>query len=478
MQSVSAPQPSPLRALMPAVGLLLLATLVAVTTVVAGPLAILPIFGILFVAVIITRPEYGIALFLSTFLMTYPQALQGSGFLTINNALGGVFLILLTYKVYREEDWWFIHCRELQLLVFIVVMFYLSGKFNAPDPRKVALLGLQEHGAENLRTFINRTAFVLFFINFIRAPEHVRMIYVLALAFMVVSALTGIQGVLRGGGLYGYRATTHAGIIASAFNPNRLAMFAILSIAGLYYFMQWLRIPGISLLVIPTIGVLALAVFMTASRSGLLGLGICALAILLDEGFNPGRLIMFAFTGLLVVSLLLPLVPEKSLERITNLPLTEAGETGVGSGSLERRQYTWVVAWEMFEESPIFGIGMGNWELARFLKDPTRSTGAPHSSYLLALVEGGLFCLAGFLALLWRTWRNFGFSERYILRPDSSLADLVWIVKGLKASFLVLVFFSIFADLWQLVILFWLVGLGIVIRRLVEQAQEQEALAY
>jgi hypothetical protein len=40
----------------------------------------------------------------------------------------------------------------------------------------------------------------------------------------------------------------------------------------------------------------------------------------------------------------------------------------------------------------------------------------------------------------------------------------------------VLVFFSLFADLWQMVILFWLVGLGIVMRRLVEQTALQEAL--
>ena len=41
-----------------------------------------------------------------------------------------------------------------------------------------------------------------------------------------------------------------------------------------------------------------------------------------------------------------------------------------------------------------------------------------------------------------------------------------------------LIFFSIFADLWQLVILFWLVGISIVVRRMVEQTLEQEAFAY
>jgi len=174
---------------------------------------------------------------------------------------------------------------------------------------------------------------------------------------------------------------------------------------------------------------------------------------------------------------MLPFVPERTLERITNLPGTEAAQVGEGAGSLERRQYTWEVAVELVRESPFLGVGIGNWDVARFFKDPTRSTAAPHSSYLLALVEGGLFCLLGFLGLLWCTWRNFREVEAYVVDPSFPLRDLSWIVKSCKISFVVLVFFSLFADLWQMVILFWLVGLGIVMRRLVEQTALQEALA-
>lgn len=477
MQAIGTPPQVRSSSAVPALALVVLALLVAAGTAAFGALAVLPIFGVLFFVLVVARPEYGIALFLSTFLITYPSTLQGAGFLTINNVLGGVFLILLTYKVYSEEDWWFLRCRELHLLAFICLMFYLSDKLNGPDPRLLPLLGVQEHGAENMRTFITRSAFVLFFINYIRAPEHIRMIYLLALAFMVVSAFAGIQGVLRGGGLYGYRATTQAGVIASAFNPNRLAMFAILAIAGVYYLMQAVRIPGIFLLAIPIIGVMALCVFMTASRSGLLGLGVCAAAIVIDEGLDLRRILTFVMAGILVMALLIQLVPEKSLERITNLPGTDQGDSGVGSGSLERRSYTWEVAFEMFRDNPILGVGMGNWELARFLRDPTRSTGAPHSSYLLALVEGGIFALSGFLMLLWRTWRSIRFTEQHVMDPDFPLHSLWWIVKGAKASFLVLIFFSLFADLWQLVILFWLVGIGIVMRRLTEQTLYGEAYA-
>jgi O-antigen ligase len=205
---------------------------------------------------------------------------------------------------------------------------------------------------------------------------------------------------------------------------------------------------------------------------------VCLVTILIDEKANARSIASMVLGASLLVLLVLQFVPERSLERIGTLPGTTAAETGEGSGSLERRQRTWVVAWDMFLESPILGVGMGNWEVARFIKDPARSTAAPHSSYLLALVEGGFFCLLAFLVLLRRTWNNFRFAETWMRSADTPLADLLWIVKASKASLLVLMFFSLVADLWQLVILFWLVGLGIVLRRLVEKAQREEALAY
>ena len=472
MQVIGARQSPPSSGLLPAIGLVILAALVATGTMIVGPWAFLPLLGVLGFAGIVAHPEYGIALFLSTFLMTYPTALQGSGLLTINNMLGGVFLLLLIYKGYREGDWWFLHIRELHLLAFILVMFYLSDRFNGPDPALRELLGVVEHGSENMRTFITRTAFIVFFINFIRTPGHVRMIYLVAVGFMVTSSIVGVHDVLKGGGFAGYRASS-VSIIAAAWNPNREAMFSILAIAELYYLTTWIRIRGIWLLVGPTIGVMCLCVFLTASRSGLLGLIVCAITIVIDEGFTLKTLLVFLMTGALVSVLVIQLTPQKTLDRITNLPFTQGGAEGEGSGSLDRRAYTWGLAVDLFRKNPILGVGIGNWDLARFLDDPAHSTAAPHSSYFLALVEGGIFCLLGFLILLWRCWRNIRFAERCLEDPAFPYRDMRWIVKSAKTDFVVLIFFSAFADLWQLVILFWLVGIGIVLRRMFEQVEYQ-----
>ncbi len=457
---------------------LLLVTTLAVVggigSVFLGGATVVLVLGIFLVAFIIVRPQYGIALFLSTFLMTYPRALQGVGFLTINNVLGLIFIVLLAYRVYRERDWSFLTLPEVQLLGFIVAMYFLSARLNGPDPHTLELLGEQELSAANMRIFVNRVAFTIFFVVFIRTAEHVRMIYLVGLAFMVASALSGVQGVLQGGGLYGYRATTEARLVAAAYNPNRLAMLAVFSVAGLWYFRRSLWLPGLRAALILAIGVMGLAVFMTASRSGLLGLAVCFAGILWDEKVSIRALVNWILGAVLVGVLVSQFVPERSLERITNLPGTQQAQLGEGAGSLERRSRTWQIAWELFLDSPFLGVGMGNWEVARFLKDPARSTAAPHSSYLLALVEGGVFCLAGFLVLLWRTWQNYRYAEAWMTAaPPSPTTDLLWITKAAKISFLSLVFFSLFADLWQFVLLFWLVGISVVLRRLVERDMER-----
>jgi len=465
--------------------LLLLAGLVGIGAAFLGPLAAVPIVGVLVLVIIIARPEYGIALFLSTFLMAYPKALQGSGYLTINNVLGGVFGAMVIYELYRDGDWWFLRTREVQLLFFVVVMYFLSERINGPDPLQLKLLGPGFYFAEGLRTFTNRVAFTLFFIIYIRKPSHLRMIYVLAIAFMVITALTGVQGVLLGGGLKGYRASTEVtdlvsgqvGLIRSAGNPNRLAMFAILGIAGLWYLTQSLRSTLAHYGALAAMALLSLAVFMTASRSGLLGLLVCVAAILIGGGFSLRRILSFGLAGLLLSVLVIRFVPEKSLERITNLPGTSGAQAGEGSASIERREFVFQIATEMLPDNPLLGVGMGNWAATRFINDPGYSIGSPHNSYILALVEGGPLCLGAFVALLWLTWRNLSRCELYVDAPGSPLGEIAWVVKSAKVSLLVLIFFSAVADLWQLVIIFMLVGISVVARRLIIETERRLAFA-
>lgn len=484
-QTIGAPRRPAASGILPLVLLGTIAAAVAVGAAILEAQAFLPIFGILLLGVIVRWPEYGVALFLSTFLMAYPNWIQGSGYLTLNNILGGIFAVLLTYEVYRNQDWWFVRVPQILLLFGIIGVYFLSDLLNSPDPVQVNLLGAGFYHAEGLRIFVNRVAFTLFFITFIRTPRNVRMIYMLALGFMMITALSGVQNVLGGGGFKGYRASVggdelvagQLGLIRAAGNPNRLAMFAVLSIGGLWYLMQSIRSGMARIAIIPILVTLSLAVFLAASRSGLVGLVLCSMVVLLDGGLDLRKLFTVILSVLLLAVVAVQFVPEKNLERILNLPGTESAETGEGEASLERREYSWVLAWDLFKENPILGVGMGNWAVVRFLRDPARSVGSPHNSFLLALVEGGILVLIGFCLVLWWTWRDLRVAEYYVTLPEFPLAYLTWVVKATKVSLIVLVFFALVADLFNLVLLFMLTGFAVTLRRLCEQTARGEVLA-
>jgi len=448
------------------VAFVVLALLAIAADLMIGPGAwFFAVVGSVLLTVVVSRPFVGIAVLMSSFMIEYPKALQGTGFLTINNVLGLILLVLLTQRVYVTEDRWFTGNREVRLLFLIGICYVVSGYFNGPPTSLLELIG-SPPPSDDVRLYFNRVAFVIFFASFIRTSGHVRLIYALAIAFMVGSAIVGVWEVLHGGGVSGFRASTEQALIRQAWNPNRLALFSIIAIGALWYALQNVYNPVFRGGIVAIVLVLILGVFMTASRSGLLGLLTCMGFIAVEQGLSLRRLLGMMLVGTLALVLVLQLVPEKSLDRIANLPGTGSTSSDIGTGSLERRQYGFEIGFEIIKENILLGVGAGNWDITRFLHDPTGSTAAPHNSYLQAMAEGGLVCVLAFLGLFWGTWNNFKVAES--LLPRGRLRDLDWVVKGARVGLLTLVVFSMFADLWQSIVLFWLVGLGIALRRYAE----------
>src|SRR4029453_5079364 len=128
-----------------------------------------------------------------------------------------------------------------------------------------------------------------------------------------------------------------------------------------------------------------------------------------------------------------------------------------GSGSAQRRAYTLEIGAKIWTQAPIFGVGLGNWSYKRFLMAPARSTAPAHNSYLNALVEGGVVSFVLYLLLFRFTLRQLGASER----PPSvgrrpAAGGLLWMVSDVRICMLSLMVFAIFADLWELVVFYFL----------------------
>jgi len=90
------------------------------------------------------------------------------------------------------------------------------------------------------------------------------------------------------------------------------------------------------------------------------------------------------------------------------------GPAPVGAGSLAARRWIWSRAWQYFGEAPFFGIGLGTYSRVVLgdLGEGFRAlTNNAHCQHLTALVEGGIFGFAAWLAvcaaigsLLVRAW--------------------------------------------------------------------------
>lgn len=457
----------------------------AMISLAAGPEVLtMALIGVAGVAFIATRPAWGVAILLTLLMVQYgPRQYErggiasiinllpaGSGLLTLNNMLGLFLTVLMVYHVYRDNDWSFAHSRALRLMLLVTAMLVLSGFMSGIDPSQFDAIGLRVSiGQDPSRLLISRALFLALFIFFIRQPRDVRLLVGVFVALAVITAWSGSQASFVGGGrpeIADYRAGGTAVLIQSTQNPNRLALVCTIAFVMIWEFAQanalrrwrWLAMGALLLLV--------LTVFLSASRGGLIGMALAGLMLFVRVRGGSGG-VLYLLAGLAIGAVMISeMVPQEAFERLGNLPGLHQGDLGSaeGGGSLERRSYTYQLGVELWEKAPVIGFGPGNWSLVRFLNDPLRSAAAPHSSYLQALVEGGVISLALYLTLFALTIRDLVRCERSPEIMARARGDgLDWVLAGTRICLVAFLVFSLFADLWDLIFAYFLIGLAAVL---------------
>ncbi|MEO8604600.1 MAG: O-antigen ligase family protein [bacterium] len=459
------------------------AVLLALLSVVAGPVALTgAIIGTVGLMVIATRPQWGVAIILTTLMVQYGSRRYdregvaglasllpaGSGLFTVNNMLGLFLALLLLYHVYRDGDWRFLHSRQVQLIAYITIVLAFSGFVSGIKPADFAEVGLLSSSAQDpTRLLVSRGLFLVLFVFFCRRPSDLRMIVGVFLFLALMTAWSGIQAAMLGSGrpeIADYRAGGTEVLIQSSQNPNRLAMVSTIALVLLWEYSQayalrrWRRWVAMGAAVL-----FVLTVFLCASRGGLLGMCVAG-AMLFVRRRGGSQRMLYGLSALLVGGVLvMEFVPPEAIERLSNIPglHQDDGGSSEGGGSTQRREYTYELGFQLAAKAPVIGFGPGNWPLVRFLNDPVRSAAAPHSSYLQALVEGGTVTLGLYLLLFYLTVRD-------LLRCEASAAvmaqarrdGLDWLLVGTRVCLISFLVFSLFADLWDLIFAYFLFGVG------------------
>jgi len=460
----------------------LILLLAAVASLVQTEYLTAAVFGTFGLVFVVLYPEWGIG-FLLMFLMIqyrnqyfWATALipSGEGLLSPNNVLGILLLLIMTYQLYRDNDWSFLRHSEVRLVIALTGLFVISAMLHPIDYGKLVKLGLDPPNQDPVRAMVSRSLFVVFFAFFLRAPRQIRLLVILYVGLSLLTALSASISAYQGQGWEGgagarvtetYRAGGAAVITRTAGNPNRLAMISTLLIVLIWEYAQtergrrWMLIAGI------TIMGLIVTVFQTASRGGLIGLVATGGLLLVRRRAEARTAVYAVIIALLAAGLISQIVPEEALERLGNIPGLTSSTTPTGgssgTGSVERREYTLGIALELAERDPLLGIGPGNWEMERFLIDPARSTAVPHNSYMLAAVEGGIFTLTVYLLLFYVSIRHLGELERNPAAMERAHAEgLDWLIGGTRVCLISFLLFSLFSDLWETINYYWLVGVA------------------
>ncbi len=162
-----------------------------------------------------------------------------------------------------------------------------------------------------------------------------------------------------------------------------------------------------------------LTVVFTFSRAAFLGL-ILVLGLTLFRRRPRVITLLVIFAVFMIV---LQFVPAQYTERMMTLLDFVPGlgqQSALSDPAIEDRASAWGVAWLMFSEHPLLGVGLGNYEMLypeysiRFGLEPGLAHASAHSLYWEIAAETGLAGLFAFGILLWVMFRTMANSIRIL----------------------------------------------------------------
>lgn len=200
-------------------------------------------------------------------------------------------------------------------------------------------------------------------------------------------------------GFYG-QPNPFAGFILSVL-PLALALLLVLR--GLDIVRRWL---------LPAVGILGAALFMTLSRGGMMGLAAGAMLIAAVRDWTGRRpLFLGALSGVLLLALAASFAPSGSpWGENAGGPLAEFGvfdprdvTLTSQNWSVVERMALWDAAWRIWQDNPVIGIGAGNFKEVYpdyALPDWVYGQEHSHNYYLNVLAETGVLGFTAYMIFL------------------------------------------------------------------------------
>ncbi len=312
---------------------------------------------------------------------------------------------LLAHRFWRAPG-------AMQVLVLVLFLYLAVTYFWSIDPLTTL---------NKIRAYFQVMMIVWIAWEFVETPAQFRLLlHSLVLGAVVLSVLT-LSGFLSASAA---AAAEQARFAATGQDPNDVARFLdlVFPLAALLFAQTtrlWLRLAVLGYIPLGT-----LAVLLTASRGGFLGilvaLGFAVIVLLLwrPQSAIP-TIILAAFSG----TVAWVVVPAETFARLATIP------SEFSSLDFNDRFTIWTEGFRAFAHAPWFGYGAGNYALASGLAGEDTA----HNTLMALLVMGGLVAASLLIAILLAALRSILFTSG-LTRIAFLGVFLVWCVTASVGS--------------------------------------------
>jgi O-antigen ligase len=410
----------------------------------SGIFFLMSLLGGVCVLWIFKEPHWGVLIIISMWFLRFSPTLLGVSYLRIPYLLSAILLIPLAVSILRDREIWVWRVPQIKILVAIGILLLASTGWSFYQ-HPVGLLPELDQTGEMLQIFLVRLIFLVFFLYFITSYRKIELFIWVLLGLIIASAMSALYHLTEPGSSRAWAA------FGPGTNPTSLPFLCLFGASLLWFYYSRAqsgyrrRLALLCLVPLPTI---ALA---SGSRGGVLQLlTFAALIIKEQEGWSAAKKVRSLLLLGAISLLFLSIVPAASLLRATSFEATQS--TGAGE-SLSNRISTVTAAFEMIASNPVLGIGIGNF---RWLHQIGYGSDLhPHNSYVGALLNGGIACLALYLLLFYFTYQMLKELEK------SGPRELLWVSKGLRINLILFLIASISDDIWLNDFLYLMIGLTV-----------------
>ncbi len=218
-------------------------------------------------------------------------------------------------------------------------------------------------------------------------------------------------------------------------NPNDLAFAIALGFPLCWIFLHRSTNVLKKLVWIFCMAAMAYAVFLTASRSGLIVLFISLLVCLWEFGLKGGRRYLLVVGAVLALAIV-AIAPRKLMETRFDAFKNPAA-SGSAYGSFQQREGLLFTSLYVTAEHPLFGVGPGNFQVV------SGNWHVTHNSLTELSAEGGIAALILFLLMAKKSFSNL----RQTGASEGDVEELQLWRGGLKVAMITLLVGSLFSSI-------------------------------